>query len=47
MAAIGLAVVFMAGIFAKREVFAPDLHLLYMESMMVQDQPPGIFIHGG
>jgi len=46
MAAIVLAVVFIAGIFAKSKVFAPDLHRLYMESMMVQDQPPVIFIHG-
>ena len=38
--------VFVAGIFANSRVFAPDLHRLYMESMMVNDQPPVIFIHG-
>lgn len=43
---IVLVMVFVAGIFAKNKVFAPDLHRLYMESMMVQDQPPVIFIHG-
>lgn len=41
-----LAIVFVAGIFARSHVFAPDLHRLYMESMMVEDQPPVIFIHG-
>lgn len=41
---IGLA--FIAGIFSNKKVFAPDLHRLYMESMMVTDQPPVIFIHG-
>ena len=41
-----LAIVFIAGIFANKEVFKPDLHRLYMESMMVKDQPPVIFIHG-
>ncbi|MGQ0442379.1 MAG: hypothetical protein ACT4OH_02875, partial [Methylophilaceae bacterium] len=41
-----LAGVFIAGIFANSKVFAPDLHRLYMESMMVTDQPPVIFIHG-
>lgn len=41
---IGLA--FFAGIFANKKVFAPDLQRLYMESMMVTDQPPVIFIHG-
>lgn len=46
LAAILLAIVFVAGIFAKNKVFAPDLHRLYMESMMVNDQPPVIFIHG-
>ncbi|MFT7229083.1 MAG: hypothetical protein ACI8PW_001676 [Methylophilaceae bacterium] len=46
MAAIVLAIVFIAGIFTKSKVFAPDLHRLYMESMMVQGQPPVIFIHG-
>lgn len=38
--------VFIAGIFANSRVFAPDLQRLYMESMMVNDQPPVIFIHG-
>jgi pimeloyl-ACP methyl ester carboxylesterase len=41
-----LIAVFIAGIFANSKVFAPDLHRLYMESMMVDDQPPVIFIHG-
>jgi pimeloyl-ACP methyl ester carboxylesterase len=41
---IGLA--FVAGIFSNKKLFAPDLHRLYMESMMVTDQPPVIFIHG-
>jgi hypothetical protein len=41
-----LAVVFIAGLFSNSKVFAPDLHRLYMESMMVTDQPPVIFIHG-
>lgn len=41
-----LAIVFVAGIFARSHVFAPDLNRLYMESMMVVDQPPVIFIHG-
>lgn len=41
-----LAGVFMTGIYANSKIFAPDLHRLYMESMMVTDQPPVIFIHG-
>jgi pimeloyl-ACP methyl ester carboxylesterase len=41
-----LACVFVAGIYANSRIFAPDLHRLYMESMMVTDQPPVIFIHG-
>ena len=41
-----LAAVFIAGIFANNKVFAPDLHRLYMESMMVNDQPPIVLIHG-
>lgn len=41
-----LAAVFIAGIFANNKVFAPDLHRLYMESMMVNDQPPVVLIHG-
>ncbi|MFW5451739.1 MAG: lipase family alpha/beta hydrolase [Methylophagaceae bacterium] len=41
-----LAVVFIAGIFTNDKVFAPDLHRLYMESMMVNDQPPVVLIHG-
>jgi pimeloyl-ACP methyl ester carboxylesterase len=44
--ALLLCVVFIAGLFANKKVFAPDLHRLYMESMMVMDQPPVIFIHG-
>ena len=40
------AAFFIAGIFADNKLFAPDLHRLYMESMMVTDQPPVIFIHG-
>lgn len=45
---IGLlvALAFIAGIFANKKIFAPDLHRLYMESMKVTDQPPVIFIHG-
>ena len=46
IAAYILIAVFIAGIFANSKVFAPDLHRLYMESMMVDDQPPVIFIHG-
>ncbi|MFW5431200.1 MAG: lipase family alpha/beta hydrolase [Methylophilaceae bacterium] len=45
-ASIVLVSVFVAGIFANSKVFKPDLHRLYMESMMVNDQPPVIFIHG-
>lgn len=44
--ALILAVVFTAGIFTNNKVFAPDLHRLYMESMMVDDQPPVVLIHG-
>ncbi len=43
---LGLSAVFGAGIYADNKIFAPDLHRLYMESMMVTDQPPVIFIHG-
>lgn len=46
LAVIVLFCVFVAGIFANKEVFKPDLKRLYMESMMVEDQPPVIFIHG-
>jgi pimeloyl-ACP methyl ester carboxylesterase len=46
LAALVLVIVFIAGIFAKSKVFAPDLHRLYMETKMVDDQPPVIFIHG-
>lgn len=46
VAIIVLIGVFLAGIYANDKVFAPDLHRLYMESMMVDDQPPVIFIHG-
>jgi pimeloyl-ACP methyl ester carboxylesterase len=45
-AALTLAGVFFAGVYANSKIFAPDLHRLYMESMMVTDQPPVIFIHG-
>ena len=41
-----LASVFIAGIFTNNKIFAPDLHRLYMESMMVNDQPPVVLIHG-
>ncbi len=41
-----LAIVFTIGLFSKDKVFSPDLHRLYMESMMVTDQPPVVFIHG-
>jgi pimeloyl-ACP methyl ester carboxylesterase len=41
-----LAAVFIAGILSNEKVFAPDLHRLYMESMMVNDQPPVVLIHG-
>lgn len=41
-----LGIAFVAGVFSNNKVFAPDLHRLYMESMMVTDQPPVIFIHG-
>ena len=46
LACVLLAGVFLAGIYANNKIFAPDLHRLYMESMMVTDQPPVIFIHG-
>jgi pimeloyl-ACP methyl ester carboxylesterase len=46
IAIIVLFIVFMAGILTRGYVFSPDLHRLYMESMMVEDQPPVIFIHG-
>ncbi|MFV1921729.1 MAG: esterase/lipase family protein [Methylotenera sp.] len=46
IAIVVLLVVFVAGVIARSHVFAPDLHRLYMESMMVEDQPPVIFIHG-
>lgn len=45
-AVIVLFGVFVAGIFSNKQVFKPDLHRLYMESMMVKDQPPVVFIHG-
>ncbi len=41
-----LVSVFIAGIVANNKIFAPDLHRLYMESMMVNDQPPVVLIHG-
>lgn len=41
-----LLCVFIAGILTKERVFKPDLHRLYMETMMVEDQPPVVFIHG-
>jgi len=45
-AALILAAVFIAGISANNKIFAPDLKRLYMETKMVDDQPPVIFIHG-
>jgi pimeloyl-ACP methyl ester carboxylesterase len=45
-AALTLAGVFFAGVYANSKIFAPDLRRLYMESMVVTDQPPVIFIHG-
>jgi pimeloyl-ACP methyl ester carboxylesterase len=45
-AVIVLIIVFTAGILSKEKVFKPDLHRLYMETMMVDDQPPVVFIHG-
>ena len=41
-----LALTFTAGMLFRDRVIAPDLHRLYMESMMVTDQPPVVFIHG-
>lgn len=41
-----LAAVFFAGGIVRDQVYQPDLHRLYMESMMVTDQPPVVFIHG-
>lgn len=41
-----LVAVFAAGILTNDKIFAPDLHRLYMESMMVNDQPPVVLIHG-
>ncbi len=41
-----LALAFSAGMLFRDRVIAPDLHRLYMESMMVTDQPPVVFIHG-
>jgi len=46
VALIVLSGVFAAGIYADSKIFSPDLRRLYMESMMVNDQPPVIFIHG-
>lgn len=46
VAGIFLICVFLAGFFANKAVFKPDLHRLYMETKMVDDQPPVIFIHG-
>ena len=45
-AIMALVLVFVAGVVADNKIFAPDLKRLYMESMMVTDQPPVIFIHG-
>lgn len=44
--ALLLVGIFFAGVFSSKQVFAPDLHRLYMQSMQVKDQPPVIFIHG-
>ena len=41
-----LVLAFFAGGLFKEKVNTPDLHRLYMESMMVSDQPPVVFIHG-
>ena len=41
-----LIITFIAGGKISEKVNAPDLHRLYMESMMVNDQPPVVFIHG-
>jgi len=46
LVALILVSVFIAGIFANNKIFAPDLHRLYMETMMVNDQPPVVLIHG-
>ena len=44
--AILLTVTFFAGLSLRDKLIAPDLHRLYMETMMVTDQPPVVFIHG-
>lgn len=44
--AIILIVTFISGGKIRDKINAPDLHRLYMESMMVNDQPPVVFIHG-
>jgi len=41
-----LLLTFIAGFFYKNEVYKPDLHRLYMETMEITDQPPVVFIHG-
>ncbi len=46
VACLILAVTFFAGGLIKDKINAPDLHRLYMESKMVNDQPPVVFIHG-
>jgi hypothetical protein len=45
-AVLVLIITFIAGGKINEKVNAPDLHRLYMESMMVNDQPPVVFIHG-
>lgn len=44
--ALVLSATFFAGGIVRDKINAPDLHRLYMESMMVNDQPPVVFIHG-
>jgi pimeloyl-ACP methyl ester carboxylesterase len=44
--AIILFATLFAGSLIRDKIYAPDLHRLYMESMMVNDQPPVVFIHG-
>ncbi|NKB37557.1 MAG: hypothetical protein GKR93_10365 [Gammaproteobacteria bacterium] len=41
-----LVLAFVGGGLAREKINAPDLHRLYMESMMVNDQAPVVFIHG-
>ncbi len=41
-----LVLAFVAGGVVRQKINAPDLQRLYMESMMVNDQAPVVFIHG-